>query len=317
MSSTRSRSAKWGTEAMRNSFIGALAELAERDPRVVLLTADLGFMALEPFSDAFPERFFNVGVAEQNMIGLATGLAEAGMVPFVYSIAPFATLRPYEFIRNGPLVHRLPVRVVGVGGGMEYGPNGISHYSLEDVAVMRAQPGMTVIAPADHLQAREAMLATTTVPGPIYFRLGKDDTATVPGLNGAFELGKLQRIREGSDAAIIAMGPIAAEAMAAAELLLAKGLDCAVAVVASVAPVPAEDHALLLAGRPLAVTVEVHYINGGLGSLVSEVVAERGLGVRVLRQGVRSMPDKLVGSQRYMEKSFGLTAEQLAGAVLQ
>ena len=292
-------------------------ELAERDPRIVLLTADLGFMALEPFQEAFPERFFNVGVSEQNMVGIATGLAEAGMVPFVYSIAPFATLRPYEFIRNGPLVHRLPVRVVGIGGGMEYGPNGISHYSLEDVAVMRAQPGMTVIVPADHLQAREALLATTTVPGPIYFRLGKDDNATVPGLNGAFELGKVQRIREGSDAAIIAMGPIAAEAMAAAELLLAKGLDCAVAVVASVAPVPAEDIALLLAGRHLAVTVEVHYVNGGLGSLVSEVVAERGLGVRVLRQGVRSMPDELVGSQRYMEKSFGLTAGQLAAAVIQ
>jgi transketolase len=273
-------------------------------------------MALEPFSEAFPERFFNVGVSEQNMVGLATGLAEAGMVPFVYSIAPFATLRPYEFIRNGPLLHRLPVRVVGMGGGMEYGPNGISHYSLEDVAVMRAQPSMTVIAPADHLQAREALLTTSTVPGPIYFRLGKDDTAVVPGLDGSFELGKVQRIREGSDVAIIAMGPIAAEAVAAAELLAAKGLDCAVAVLASVCPAPTEDLAVLLSGRPLAVTVEVHYLNGGLGSLVSEVIAERGLGVRLLRQGVRSMPAELVGSQRYMERSFGLSAEQLAGAVV-
>jgi transketolase len=281
-----------------------------------LLTADLGFMALEPFSEAFPERFFNVGVSEQNMVGLATGLAEAGMVPFVYSIAPFATLRPYEFIRNGPLLHRLPVRVVGMGGGMEYGPNGISHYSLEDVAVMRAQPSMTVIAPADHLQAREALLTTSTVPGPIYFRLGKDDTAVVPGLDGSFELGKVQRIREGSDVAIIAMGPIAAEAVAAAELLAAKGLDCAVAVLASVCPAPTEDLAVLLSGRPFAVTVEVHYLNGGLGSLVSEVIAERGLGVRLLRQGVRSMPDELVGSQRYMERSFGLSADQLAGAVV-
>jgi len=274
-------------------------------------------MALEPFMEAFPGRFFNVGVAEQNMVGLATGLAEAGMVPFVYSIAPFATLRPYEFIRNGPLLHRLPVRVVGIGGGMEYGPNGISHYALEDVAVMRAQPNMTVIAPADHLQAREALLATADVPGPIYFRLGKDDTTVVPGLDGAFELGKVQLIREGPDAAIIAMGPIAEAAAAAAELLAGKGLDCAVAVVASVSPAPTEDLAVLLAGRRLAVTVEVHYLTGGLGSLVSEVIAERGLGVRLLRQGVSSMPDELVGSQRYMERSFGLSAEQLAGAVIQ
>ncbi len=274
-------------------------------------------MALEPYIEAFPDRFFNVGVAEQNMVGLATGMAEAGLVPFVYSIAPFAALRPYEFIRNGPLLHGLPVRVVGIGGGVEYGPNGISHYALEDVAVMRAQPSMTVVVPADHLQTAAALNATATVPGPIYFRLGKDDTKVVARLDGAFEVGRLQRIREGRDAAIIAMGPIAGEALAAAELLAAKGLDCAVAVVASVAPAPTEDLALLLSGRPLAVTVEVHYLNGGLGSLVSEVVAERGLGVRVLRQGVRSMPDKLVGSQRYMEESFGLTAEQLAGAVLQ
>jgi transketolase len=292
-------------------------ELADRDPRIVLLTADLGFMALEPFAEAFPDRFFNVGVSEQNMVGLATGLAEAGMVPFVYSIAPFATLRPYEFIRNGPLLHRLPVRVVGIGGGMEYGPNGISHYSLEDVAVMRAQPNMTVIAPADHQQARQALIASAGVPGPIYFRLGKDDSTLVPGLGGAFEMGRIQLIREGRDAAILAMGPIAVEALAAAELLSAQGLDCAVAVVAGVSPAPTEDITALLTGRRLAVTVEVHYPAGGLGSLVSEVVAERGLGIRVLRQNVGSMPDGLVGSQRYMERSFGLSADQLAKAVIQ
>jgi transketolase len=239
------------------------------------------------------------------------------MVPFIYSIAPFATLRPYEFIREGPLLHRLPVRVVGIGGGMEYGPNGMSHYSLEDIAVMRAQPNMTVIAPADHMQARQALLASTDVPGPIYFRLGKDDTTVVPGLNGAFALGRMQLVREGPDAAIIAMGPIAAEALAAAGLLAARGLDCAVAVVASVSPPPEDDIENLLAGRSLVVTVEVHYAAGGLGSLVAEVIAERKIGVRLLRQCVRSMPDGLVGSQRYMERSFGLSAEQMAGAVIQ
>ena len=163
----------------------------------------------------------------------------------------------------------------------------------------------------------KALLATAAVPGPIYFRLGKDDATVVPGLDGAFELGRVQRIREGPDAAIIAMGPIAAEAVAAAELLTAQGFDCAVSVVASVSPAPIEDLAVLLSGYRLAVTVEVHYVTGGLGSLVSEVIAERGLGVRLLRQGVRSMPDELVGGQRYMERSFGLSAEQLAAAVIQ
>src|SRR5437588_2280331 len=129
---------------MRDAFVGTLAELAERDHRVVLLTGDLGFGVLESFSERFPDRFFNVGVAEQNMVGLATGLAEAGFIPFVYSIVTFASLRPYEFIRNGPILHRLPVRIVGVGGGFEYGPQGASHHGLEDVGVMRVQPGIAV-----------------------------------------------------------------------------------------------------------------------------------------------------------------------------
>jgi transketolase len=139
----------------------------------------------------------------------------------------------------------------------------------------------------------------------------------VPGLNGAFALGRMQLVREGPDAAIIAMGPIAAEAVAAADLLAARGLDCAVAVVASVSPPPEDDLENLLAGRSLVVTVEVHYAAGGLGSLVAEVIAERKIGARLLRQCVRSMPDGLVGSQRYMERSFGLSAEQMAGAVIQ
>src|SRR5580765_3495660 len=144
---------------MRREFASTLTAAAERDERIVLLTGDLGFMVLEPFTERFPDRFFNVGVAEQNMVGVATGLAEAGYVPYVYSIATFASLRPYEFIRNGPVHQQLPVRVVGVGGGFDYGTNGPSHHALEDLAVMRAQPGLTVLAPADFAQARAALLA--------------------------------------------------------------------------------------------------------------------------------------------------------------
>jgi transketolase len=147
---------------MRGAFARTLAELAAKDSRILLLTADLGYMALEPFSERFPDRFLNVGVAEQNMVGLATGLAEAGFLPFVYSIVTFATLRPYEFIRNGPIMQQLPVRIIGVGGGFEYGHNGVSHYGLEDIGVMRLQPDLSVIAPADHEQARTALLHTRT-----------------------------------------------------------------------------------------------------------------------------------------------------------
>src|SRR3954469_2867275 len=159
---------------MRRAFAETLADLANDDSRLVLLSADLGFMALEPFIDRFPGRFFNVGVAEQNMMGIATGLAEAGFVPFVYSIVTFAVLRPFEFIRNGPVAHQLPVRIVSVGGGLEYGHNGISHYGLEDIALMRSQPGITIICPCDTSQACSAVRASMSIDGPVYLRLSKD-----------------------------------------------------------------------------------------------------------------------------------------------
>ena len=144
------------------------------------------------------------------MIGIATGLAEAGFIPFVYSIVTFAVLRPFEFIRNGPIAHHLPVRMVSVGGGFEYGPNGISHYGLEDVALMRSQPGLTIICPNDVTQARASIRVTKDLNEPIYFRLSKDDSSPEFGVD--FELGKASVIRDGADVVFVALGPITSEA---------------------------------------------------------------------------------------------------------
>lgn len=301
---------------MRGTFINTLTELAERDPRILLLTGDLGYMALEPFAHKFPTRFFNVGVAEQNMVGLATGLAEAGFIPFVYSIATFATLRPYEFIRNGPIVHRLPVRIVGVGGGLDYSHQGLSHHGLEDVGVLHIQPGITIIAPADYAQARAALLATWDMPGPVYYRLSKDDKTLVPGLDGRFELEKIQLVRQGADLIILALGNIAAEAVAAAAILAERGVSCAVAVVATISPAPADDLSELLARFPLALTLEAHYITGGLGSLVAEAIAEHGLRCRLARCGVRALPQGISGSQDYLYHRHGLSAQSIAQTAL-
>jgi transketolase len=302
---------------MRKAFVETLTGLAARDPRILLLTADLGYTALEPFADAYPGRFFNVGVAEQNMIGLATGLAEAGFIPFVYSINPFAVLRPYEFIRNGPIQHCLPVRIVGVGGGLEYGSNGLSHYGLEDVAVMRVQPGITVIAPADSGQTRSAIAASWNLPGPVYYRIGKDDKAVVPGLEGRFELGKVQCIREGSDLLVIAMGGVATEAAAAVDGLAVRGVSCSLAIVAHVSPAPVDELAGLLARHPVALTVEAHYRVGGVGSLVAEVIAERGLRCRLVRCGVEALAQGITGCQRYLHNLYGLSAEKLVETAMQ
>jgi transketolase len=286
-------------------------DLAEEDSRIILLTADLGYALMEPFMERFPARFINVGVAEQNMVGLATGLAESGFVPFVYSIAPFAVLRPYEFIRNGPILHQLPARIVGVGGGFEYGNAGVTHHALEDIGVMRVQPGITVVAPADHQQTTSALLATWNLPGPIYYRLGKDDKTTIPGLNGDFALGRAQLIRKGRDLLMISMGSITSEVADAAEVLASKGIQCSVLVVASLNPPPEDDLVKHLSEFPLVMTVESHYLSGGVGSLVSEVVAERNLSCRVIRCGVRRMPNDVFGSQAYLRHINGLSSEAL------
>jgi transketolase len=313
---------------MRNAFLDELLVLAEGDPRVVLLTGDLGFMVLEPFAERFPDRFYNVGVAEQNMVAVATGLAEAGLRPFVYSIATFASLRPYEFIRNGPLLHGLPVRIVGVGGGFDYAHNGVTHHALEDIAVMRAQPRMTVIAAADPDQARAGLRAGHAVDGPVYFRLGKGGRP-MPGLDGRFALGRLETLAAagaieavgataaGGRVALIATGPIAAEtAQAASRLSRLHGIEASVSVCASLAPPPVADLVALLERVPVAVTHEAAYVNGGLGSLVSEIVAEYGLATRVVRCAVREMPTGATGSQAWLEARYGIDADSVVRAAV-
>jgi transketolase len=302
---------------VRGAFVKTLVELAEQDPRILLLTGDLGYNALEPFAEKFPDRFFNVGVAEQNMVGLATGLAESGFIPYVYSITNFAVLRPYEFIRNGPVLHQFPVRIVGVGGGFEYGSNGLSHHGLEDIGIMRIQPGITVIAPADHQQAYQAFLKTWNLPGPVYYRIGKDDQTVVAGLEGHFELGRAQSVREGSDLLIIAMGSVANEAVAAAQALSLQGISSAAMVIASISPPPVEDLSVSLGRFRLVLTVEAHYVAGGLGSLISEIVAERGLCCRVIRCGVEALPHGISGGQRFLHQAHGISAERLVDKALQ
>lgn len=300
---------------MRKQLAATLCRLAERDPRIVLLTADLGFMVLEEFAAAHPGRFYNTGVAEADMVGIATGLASCGYIPYLYSIATFASMRAYEQIRNGPVLHRLPVRIAGIGGGFEYGHAGPTHAALEDLGILRIQPGLSVIAPADDAQAAAALRATVDLPGPVYYRLSKETCAPLPGLEGRFRLGRLELLGEGDDAAIIAIGSITAEAVAASKLLAAEGIRATVAVVSSLRPAPAEDLARLLARVPAAVTVEEHYPEGGLGSLVAEVAAEQGAACRLVRCGAGYPFPSRIGSRQFLREQNGLSAAGISGAV--
>lgn len=301
---------------MRTAFATALERLCERDERVVLLTGDLGFGVFDEFAERHPDRFINAGVAEQNMLGIATGLAEAGQIPFVYSIATFASMRPYEFIRNGPLLHRLPVRVVGVGTGFDYGVNGVTHYALEDVAIMRAQPEMTVLAPADREQTITMMDRVWDLPGPLYIRLGKEGEE-VPGLDGRFELGASTVLDRGEDLALIALGSAAAQALAAAAALRERGIEATVAVVSTLGRDPDPVLTEIVDRVPLALTVEAGYRTGGLGSAVAEIVAERGAACRVVRCGVEAMPHGISGSRAYLDDRFGISADRVLEAALE
>jgi transketolase len=297
---------------VRKFFFKTLAELGQKDPRVVLLTADLGFLAIEPFIDACPNQFFNVGVSEQNMVGLATGLAEAGYLPFVYSIVPFAVLRPYEFIRNGPLAHRLPVRIVSVGGGVEYSTCGISHYGLEDVGVLRVQPNFLLVTPADSPQAESALRTVWDVTFPLYFRLSKDESAVIRGLDGRFALGATQTLRHGRDVLLLALGPAVQEALDAARLLEAEQISARVELIDHLNGPELHGLAGLLAQYSTVITVERHYVNCGLGSFICETAAEMGHRGKVVRCGFNRLPDGVTGDQKFLLERYGLTGEAIA-----
>jgi transketolase len=300
---------------VRTAFIDTLLEMAREDERLFLLTADLGWNVVERFAREFPDRFLNVGVAEANMAGIAAGLALEGHVPFIYSIATFASMRCYEQVRNGALLHHLPVRVVGIGGGYAYGHAGPTHYALEDLALARVQPGMTVLAPADPVQTRAVVRATADLEGPAYLRVGKGGNPEVPGLGGRFAFGRPETIREGEQALLVACGSIVHEALEAARRLEVEGLSVGVAVLAHLPFAPSAELVSLLARFPAVVSVEEGFATGGLGSLIAETIAREGLRARLAIRGVARNFDPVSGSEGYMRRRDGLDATSLAGLV--
>ena len=294
---------------MRTAFINELIVQARRHPEMFLVVGDLGFSVIEPFAAEFPDRFLNAGVAEQNMTGVAAGLASEGYHVFTYSIANFPTLRCLEQIRNDIAYHRLPVTVVSVGAGFAYGNLGYSHHAVQDLGIMRALPEMTVLSPADPGETREGLQWLAQNPGPSYLRLGKAGEAELHSVRGLVQ-GPLKIIEGSSDVALVATGSILKEALAAAKILAAKGISASVFSCPLLQPLTPEFFAPLKK-YPLLVALEEHLPAGGLGALLREH----------LDQPVRSLalPSKalgLVGSQEYLRRQAGLDAASLAQAVL-
>lgn len=300
---------------MRSAFVKALSELAERDERVFLVTGDLGFGVMEPFAARFPLRFLNPGVAEQNMTGIAAGLAMSGKVVFTYSIANFPTLRCFEQIRNDVCYHNADVKIVSVGGGLGYGALGITHHATEDVAVMRALPRMTVIAPGDPIEADFAARALVENPGPAYLRLGKSGEPVVHRPGVRFKLGEAVGVREGGDITLIATGTMLYNTVQAGERLSQQGIQARVLSMHTIKPLDTE--AVLAAARETTAifTIEEHSILGGLGSAVAETLAESGLRVNFKRLGIPPVFTTVVGSQEYLKNIYSLSVQGIVNSV--
>src|SRR5512142_1905136 len=247
---------------MRNGFFRALFDLARNDQRIQLVVGDLGFGVVEPFMKELPAQFTNSGVAEQNMTGIAAGLALSGKIVFTYSIGNFPTLRCLEQIRNDVCYHQANVKVVAVGGGYSYGPLGISHHATEDLAIMRALPNMTVVAPGDQWETREATKALVERDGTAYLRLDKSSAPATARPGETFAIGRARKVREGSDITLAATGGILGAALEAADSLVEQGIACRVLSVHTIKPFDTD--AILRACKETGgiVTVEEHTIDG-------------------------------------------------------
>jgi transketolase len=298
---------------MRVAFGEALVELGRLDPRVVVLDGDLANSTrADAFADAFPERFLEAGIGEQNMVGMAAGLATAGLVPFATTFAAFAACRDLDQVRVAVGQTGLHVVLVGGYAGLLAGRLGKSHVCLEDVAIMRAVPGMTVLAPADAVEARAAVMAAAAHDGPVYLRLLRGATPTLFRPGHELRIGSAVLVRDGTDVALVTTGPQLARCLEAADALAAAGIEALVLHLPTVKPLdePAVVEAARVTGA--VVTAEDHSIIGGLGGAVAEVLGER-LPTPMRRVGTR---DTWAGSghDEPLLEAFGLTARHVVDA---
>ena len=294
--------------------IYALVELGQENPNVVVLDADLAAATKTGmFKKAFPERHIDCGIAECNMIGIAAGLAAAGMTPFASSFAMFAAGRAFEQVRNSVGYPHLNVKIGATHGGISVGEDGATHQCCEDIALMRTIPGMTVIVPSDDIEAKAAVKAAAAMEGPVYMRFGRLAVPVINDEDYKFEIGKGKVLREGTDVAIIANGLCVAESLDAAEKLAAEGINAQVINMATVKPLDTELVLEAAKATGKVVTVEEHSVIGGLGSAVCDVLSEQ-LPTPVLKIGVNDVFGHS-GPAVELIKEFGLDGDSIAAKV--
>lgn len=298
--------------ATREAYGEALAELGEEMKDIVVLDADLSKSTkTSVFAKKFPERFFNVGIAEQNLMGTAAGLATCGKIPFASTFAVFACGRAFEQIRNSICYPNLNVKIAATHAGITVGEDGATHQSIEDIALMRSLPNMTVISPADAVETKKAVRAAAMLKGPVYLRLGRHPVEIIFDDGYEFEVGKGVVLRDGKDVALIATGTMVGESLKAAEILAKKGIDAMVVNIHTIKPLD-EEVILKAAECGAVVTAEEHSIIGGLGSAVAEVLIEK-KPVLMKRVGIRDVFG-MSGKPEELMKAYGITAEDIVNA---
>ena len=302
--------------ATREAYGEVLAALGEKHPEIVALDADLSKSTkTDVFAKKFPERFFDMGIAEQNMMGVAAGMAASGLKPFASTFAMFAAGRAFEIIRNSICYPNLNVRICATHAGITVGEDGASHQAIEDIALMRALPNMTVIQPSDGISAKALIEGSLSICGPVYVRLGRSAVPMLYSESASFEIGKAATLREGIDVTVIATGIMVNEALQAAETLSEQNISVRVLDMHTIKPLDTE--AVLKAANEtqLIVTAEEHSIIGGLGSAVAEVVSE-GCPVKVVRVGIKDTFGES-GTPQALQEKYGLTSAHLVKAVVE
>jgi len=296
---------------MRDTFVKTLLEIAKKDKNVYIITGDLGFGVLKPFWEQLPNQIINAGIAEQNMTSIAAGLALQGKIVYTYSIGNFPTLRCIEQIRNDCAYHNANVKVVCVGGGFVYGSLGMSHHATEDIAMMRALPDVTVMAPGDLVEAACATKAIYETPGTCYLRLGRGGEKQIHERIDNFEIGKAIKIREGKNVAVFSTGAIFDEVDEACKVLEQQSITPTVYTFPTVKPIDKEVILRCAATHGTIITVEEHNLSGGFGSAVAEVLAEADTKAKLVRIALDDKYSSIVGSQKYLRHQYSIDAETI------
>lgn len=297
---------------MRNAYLEALYDLAKNNRQIMSLNADIGTIVFDKFKADFPDQFINFGVAEPNMISAAAGMASCGKIPFTYTIIPFITMRTYEQIRNDVCLQKMNVKIVGVGAGLVYSTLGPTHHAIEDIAIMKVLPNMTIVSPADPLEAKKATFAAAQIEGPVYLRLGTSKEPAVYQHDYDFTIGRGVQLKDGKDATIIATGSIVHDALQAVEELEKGKISVRLVNIHTIKPIDKEIILHAACETKAILTLEEHNVEGGLGSSVASIILEESdVPIKFKRLGINDCFCSFYGTHQELKSHYGIAKEDI------